>query len=684
MEIYNGKICVTVAELTDDSDGMQIMSMAAYKSLTRPDRRRLIIVRPGKGLDSYALIDWQTLPERFKEKYIIKYGNPEDKIREERMKLEYNQEARTFFAEFLLPDGSALKSDVQSEYVINASVLDRLIERLVVQKISRNKACNTTPISWDGIMTECEVLRSEYGHTLPKSTARLRDKIRQYQKDGYECLISGKLTNRNAIKITKEGGKYIVAMKRSRVRVYTNQQIFEEYNAIAPSKGWKTLKSPSSLVQYLERPEVKIQWVDAVFGELKAKQMYSRQNVTVMPTCRDAIWYGDGTKLNLFYKVYTKDGYKPATAQVFEVIDAYSECLLGYHISNAENFESMYEAYRMSVELTQRLPVELIYDNQGGTKMDIAREWLQKIATCSRPTAPYNAASKSIESLFGRFQSQVLHKRFGFSGQNITAKSDKSRANMEFILANVNSLPTYEQMVEIYTEARQEWNRMPHPKYARPRIDLYNDSVNDIATELNDVILRDLFWINTPKPSRFTARGITISVNREKYTYEVLDKDGLPDMEWRSRNTGREFHVQYDPHDMTKVRLCTKDQYGYQFVTEAQPYIQIHRAMMDQEEGERSLIYKMFDLNKQERVRRHIDGLALDMEHGTAPEQHGMISPKPKGITDREYEEFADKIRQEQNSPATVPAEILPNTIGQMEKMQSNMVFDEYSAYDRM
>lgn len=59
---------------------------------------------------------------------------------------------------------------------------------------------------------------------------------------------------------------------------------------------------------------------------------------------RDALWYGDGTKLNLYY--LGEDG-KVRTTMVYEVMDAYSEVLLGYHISDAEDYEQQYHAYRM-------------------------------------------------------------------------------------------------------------------------------------------------------------------------------------------------------------------------------------------------------------------------------------------------------------------------------------------------
>lgn len=689
MEVYNGHICVTVAELTDSVSGEQIMSRENYDVLVR--RKRLNILRPGKGLDSYALIEWASLPLRFKERYIAKYGDPERIIMEKEQELKYDTDAEAYFADKAKKDiGFELKSEKIKEYSINASVLNRLIERIQVQRLNRNKCGNSTPISWDGIVAESERLRQEYGHTLPKSAARLQDKIRQYKREGYRCLISGKLCNMNTVKITDEAGEYLIALKCSFNPRYTNAQIWEKYNEDAPEKGWKPLKSMSSVTQFLEREDVKWKWYDAVYGEHAAKQKFSRQNVTVMPTRRDSLWYGDGTKLNLYYKAYTPGGYKLATLWVFEVIDAYSECFLGYDISTTEDFESMFRAYRRAIETAGHLPVELAFDGQGGTRRGDAQEWMGQIAKYSHWVAPHNPQSKTIESIFGRFQSQVLYKHFNYTGGNITDKSEKSRPNLEFIQANINSLPTYEELCSMYAKARQEWNMMRHFKYDRPRIELYESSVNEESTAVTEVMMRNLFWITSRKPVQFTARGLQITVNKKQYIYDVYGEDGYPDMKFRRDHTGRSFYVQYDPEDMDTVRLCTLDEkYGYKFVAEARPYVAIHRAMQDQKEGERSLIFKLIDQAKLERVRRHIDNQELRMKHGVAPEQHGFTAPKLLGMKEAEYEYYADIVMKEKaaerQKQEPVPTETVPVSLGQQEKDISNMTFDrEYDFANRM
>lgn len=686
MEYLGNIIAVTVDDLTNEEGGGAVMTYANYKMLSY--RRALIVVRPGKGLDHPALIDYASLPDRFKARFVAKYGDPEEMLSRDRDALKADAAARAYYEEYELADGSRIKSDKIDEYVLNASVLGRLLELINLQRSRRNMSGNRTPLCWDAIYDSCEDLRKRYGHTLPKNAARLREKLRQYKDRGYECLVSGKLTNANAVKITGEAGRQIIALKRCKTPVYTNAQLFVKFNEIAAAKGWKPLRSESALTAFLSRPEVEIQWKGAAMGDKESKRLFVRQNATILPTRRDTLWYGDGTKLNLYYKVFSGGEWKPASLQVFEVIDAASEVFLGYNISTAENFESMYEAYRNAIEFSGHLPEELVYDNQGGTKREDAGAWLKKIATLSRPTQPYNAQSKTIESIFGRFQSQVLHQYWHFTGGNITDRADRSKVDVDFVMTNIAKLPTYKELVELYPKLREQWNSMSHPKHAgmsRMQYYLSAEAENAKSTEVNAAVLRDLFWIRASKPCTFTAYGLVINIKGQRYQYEVLNAEGMPDLDWRAKNTRRQFYVSYDPHDMGTVRLYTKDSYGYQFVTEAKPYLQVHRALSDQTEEERSFIRRMEEAVKADRVKRDLEGIALDLEFGVAPEQYGLRRPKLKGITDKTYERLADA---QATAAAAADAEpepqVYPTTVGQMDKAVSNMTYDEAAAVDRL
>lgn len=537
---------------------------------------------------------------------------------------------------------------------------------------------NNTPVIWSNIFATAEELRQAYGHTLPKSEARLRDKLRQYTKEGYACLVSGKFCNANTLKITKAAGRQIVALRRCRVPVYTTKQLFEEFNRIAERRGWKRLASQSSLVQYLERPEIKPLWYDAVYGELAAKQLYARRNKTEMPTMRDSLWYGDGTKLNLFYKAVENGKTVVRSASVYEVIDAYSETLLGYAVSDTENFDAQFRAFRMAIETAGHKPYEIVTDNQGGQRSKIAQKFFANICRINRPTAPYNAPSKSIESVFGRFQKQVLHEDWRFTGGNITSK-EAWKINREFLEANKEKLFTYEEMLEAYSVARSKWNAMKHYQTGIAHEEMYRTSVNPATERVTELDMIDLFWLTTERPSIFTADGITIQYQNRKYTYEVLTSDGTPDYAWRSENTGREFFVRFDPKSMDRALLYEQTPMGLRYETVAYPYLTVRRNIQEQQEGDMELIRYNDEANKRERVRRQIEAHTLELEHGVAPEQHGLRTPAIKGISEKEYERLADTV-------VVVPSEQYsePVTVGEYTKAVSNLDCDPTAIFNRM
>lgn len=676
MEWFGNKIAVTKYDLTRSDDGEAIMKIYQYDYLIKS--KQVNSFRVGKGLGSYALIEYHSLPERFRLRFEAKYGNPEKIMKQEDMPLAADSEAQKYYHEYLLPNGEHLPEDKQTEYTLNARVLNALREMRGTQKAMRRACNNNTPVIWSNIFAAAEELRKAYGHTLPKSEARLRDKLRQYTKEGYACLVSGKFCNANTLKITKAAGRQIVALRRCRVPVYTTKQLFEEFNRIAERRGWKRLASQSSLVQYLERPEIKPLWYDAVYGELAAKQLYARRNKTEMPTMRDSLWYGDGTKLNLFYKAVENGKTVVRSASVYEVIDAYSETLLGYAVSDTENFDAQFRAFRMAIETAGHKPYEIVTDNQGGQRSKIAQKFFANICRINRPTAPYNAPSKSIESVFGRFQKQVLHEDWRFTGGNITSK-EAWKINREFLEANKEKLFTYEEMLEAYSVARSKWNAMKHYQTGIAHEEMYRTSVNPATERVTELDMIDLFWLTTERPSIFTADGITIQYQNRKYTYEVLTSDGTPDYAWRSENTGREFFVRFDPKSMDRALLYEQTPMGLRYETVAYPYLTVRRNIQEQQESDMELIRYNDEANKRERVRRQIEAHALELEHGVAPEQHGLRTPAIKGISEKEYERLADTVVVVPSGQYSEPV-----TVGEYTKAVSNLDCDPTAIFNRM
>lgn len=634
MEYYNKILCVTFAELTGGRDPV----MKANTLKCNVQRSNIACARRGGGEGTQALYVWSSIPEKYRRRFVATYGDPEEKMREAMTKasIKIDAKAREYYEAYTYMDKDGqerhLTEKMIEEYTINASVLGEL-EKMAARRQAIRSSLNA-PMSgaWDLILDSSERMRESYGHTLPGTLARLKTRLKAWKADGYQSVVSGKLGNSSALKITGDFLKLIVALKRSKVPVYTDAQLFEKANEIAEERGWKPIRSLSGMKKWLNSPAVEPLWYDAVYGEQAARQRYGRKHKTALPTRRDTLWYGDGTKLNLYYR---DEQGKVRTTQVYEVIDAMSEVLLGYCISDTEDYEAQYHAYRMAIQKSGHKPYEIVYDNQGGHKKLDSDGFIGKICRVHRPTQPYNGESKTIESVFGRFQAQVLHKDWRFTGQNVTAKKASSRPNVEFIEANKDSLYTLEELKDAYAAARKEWNEGVHPATGERRIDMYEKSVNEETQEVTLHDMVDMFWVFTKRMATFTDQGLQVTIKGEKRQYEVCSSPGVPDHEWRRKHTYERFIVAYDPYDFASIRLYTKGTDGsLRFERTAEPYILIHRALQDQQgTDDAKFIRQEQEANLQDRIERTVAGRTIAAEHGTDAEQQGLHSPKLKGMT---------------------------------------------------
>lgn len=703
-------MAVTFSELTEANpeSGTQdvVMSVSNYKKLSNNGTLN-VLRRGGGGLP--ALVEYESLPARFKTRYKEIWGDPYKEVESSMMESDIiiDSKARTFYDEHLLADGTHIPDVFQKEYTMNASVLNLIDKMLLNLRAQRKAKQGSMSTVWKAIMTTVEKLRyypkeegeieAKVRHTLPRSEARVRTTLNAYKKNGYATLISGKLGNTNTLKITPEAGDWIIAKKRQRAPIiFTNKQIWKEFNRVAPSRGWEQLKEPSTITSFLNRKDVVQKWYDAVHGETKAHQKFSYKFRTELPDFRDALWYGDGTKLNIYYKHWDGSKWVMKTTMVYEVMDAYSEVLLGYHISDSENYEAQYNAYRMAVERAESRPYEITTDNQGGhVKL---KDFMKLISRVSRTAKPYRPTGKSIEQVFGRFQMEIIHQNWRFTGQNITAKRDESRANMEFILANVENLYTLDELKVEYPKMREQWNNEKHHATGKPRIEMYNENFNPETDKISKVDMMEMFWLMTAQPATFRDNGLEIVIGGVKQAYDVYD-GALPDFEFRQKNIGRKFYTQYDPKDLTLVRLYEKGASGITYVADAAPYFKVQRALQTATTESSSFIRRVMDIEEELRVNKYFADMKKEFEHGIAPEQHGLNRPKPKGIAKKRLEAIAIENgeampKKRKTAPpkkvAPIPLDEQKDfvyktlSIGGYDKELSNMTFDEVEALDRL
>lgn len=668
MEYYNNVLCISAGTLIEEG----FMSKPLYD--WNLHKRRIKKVRRGCK-NTPALVAVDSLPSDILAAVKARYGEPAAVASRYSIRGAYAVDpgAVSFYREHRLPNGEFLPEDKQAEYVTNASML-KTIRYILNDKLSFTASRGKSRPShvWPAIVREVVAVKAGSNpilHSLPEHPRRLKLKLEEFEAQGYACLVSAKFGNKNTEKIPEEAKLWLLTRWSDNVRKCASiTQLFREYNEKATdTPAWCKIKTEKTIYNFIYSPEIEHLWHAHRYGELSSKNKFSYIHKTILPTMRDSLWYSDGTKLNYYYQYQDAEGkIQIGTLQVYEVMDAYSEVFLGYHISKREDYQAQFLAYKMAFGVAKYKPYQITYDNQGGHKKLESSDLLKKLAHLAIRTQPYNGRSKTIESAFGRFQEQVLKQDWFFSGQNITATSKESRANMEYILTNKHCLPTEQEIRDAYAARREEWNNMPHHKTGIARMEMYRNSVNPEAVKLEIWDIVDLFYVTREKEVTCTAWGITFTEQKIKYDYMVYKNGSLPDMEWLQSNIDKKFVVKFDPSDMSIIFLYERTPSGLRYNTVASTKVAIHRGKQEQQEWEAQYIKDVEIANKQARRERWEKMEQLKRAHGVHAEDYGMRSPAILGLD--------TSTAAKRSRPAAA--------IGKVQKAVSNADFDESEDFD--
>ena len=410
------------------------------------------------------------------------------------------------------------------------------------------------------------------------------------------------------------------------------------YNAKAATEsGWKPLKKEQTLRNYLWGKEIKHLWWGHRYGDASAKEKFVYQHSTKMPAMRDSLWYGNGTKLNYYYRQQDGEGkWKLSTCTVYEVMDAYSEVFLGYHISKSEDHRAIYESFKMAVQRAGHRPYQVSLDNQAGGKKLTRGHFLTAVARMAIHTKPYNARSKSIENAFSRFQQHFLRQDWFFTGQNVKAKKQESQQRKEFINAQpIENFPTLAEVKERYKAHREAWNAAAHHATGKARDEMYRESKNPQCPAVDAEGMIKLFWVLRDKPVTFRAEGLLLRRGEVKELYTVMASPGLPDVGWVRRHVDQKFWVYEDPSDKAMVKLCTGEKDNLRMVAQAELKLLTHRGKQEQEAWEAEYYQRVDAAIDAERQTAYDTMKGILGEHGRSAEDYDLVEPGLLGMKKR-------------------------------------------------
>lgn len=606
-----------------------------YRLTSRTNRVK--IVRRGCRNTS-ALVSYDTIPLEFQEKIYQRIGDPRKKVATIRFRdyLQHDPEAHDYYRNvYRKPDGTMLAETKIQEYAANAAALNA-IDHLIVNKFTTTRGAGKAKKTniWQKFADIIKQLPSEeWPCSLPAKAKPLQRKYSKYKKEHYAALVHGGQCNINGEKINDLAKEWLIARWADQINICADtEQLWNEYNERAKEEGWKPLIDDRAIYNYLHLEEIKSVWITHRYGSLKAKEHLTYHHSTRMPTMRDSLWYSDGTKLNFHY--LDQNG-KMATCQVYEVMDAYSEVFLGYHVSPTEDYVAQYHAYKMAAKTAGHRPYQITMDNQGGHKKLESGEFLSKLARLAINTEPYNGKSKTIESAFGRFQTKYMKRLWFFTGQNVKAKRDESQPRIEFILANKDKLPTLAEAIEAYVACRRLWNEAPHHRTKVPKLEMYLSSTNPKAPELSLWDMVDFFWIKREKTTTYSPGGLSFIEKKVEYEYVVYDRNRKIDMKFHVDNINKKFHVKFDPEDMSLVYLYENTPLGLRFVTAAETKPTIARNRQEINQAEDQYYKQMKKANDTIRIEKRDEVEEILKKHGARAEDYGFNLPPVKGIENR-------------------------------------------------
>lgn len=207
MEYYGNILCVEATELISAG----ILTKSYYKQLKA---RKQVNVVNRACRNTPALVAVDSLPTRFYNRVVEVLGDPKKvaplKTFEDR--IIPDSSAMTFFSSYRTVTGKQLPDEKIAEYCMNASVLNAISEVLADKKASRGVAGGKTAGFWQTVANTLGHLKAKTGHTLPENPIRLKDKYRDYMKNGYSVLVSGKFGNNNSRKVNELVERMILSL----------------------------------------------------------------------------------------------------------------------------------------------------------------------------------------------------------------------------------------------------------------------------------------------------------------------------------------------------------------------------------------------------------------------------------------------------------------------------------------
>lgn len=638
-----------------------IMSIPNYKKLAA--KEKINVVRSGRGLGGYVLVEIATMPLRFQERIKLKYGDMKEDVIRNWLGSHYHidAKAREFYTRFRFDNGDALPPEHIQEYTVNASVIEAVMRAMEDATFMR-KAMKAEPVNWGELAGAISYYQAEFGHTLPVSSNRFKKRVNDFKANGYESLISRKFMNQNRRKVTYDIERLLLSIDAQPEQPF-NTTVWEQYNLFVQGElelydpetgevlnpadftdkdGNPLVLSPATVANYLNNPKNK-----ALRGKLHMSQWDF--NNAYRPYHLRSIGEYSLSKVSLDDRDLPrpmKDGNRVKAYYAYDVV---SGAVVGYAYNRYKTTELFLDCMRNMFQTLDRngmyIPAELEVEHH--LVSDFADGLMQAgtVFPLIRWCNPGNSREKRAEHK-NREKKYGVEKRTQVGIGRWYAKLEANRPKEEKVYDEKNNTYkvktySYEELVADDIRAIETFNAQPHPNQKRypgmSRWDVLCAHQNPNLAPWDKAVLY-----------RFIGQHTETTIRQNTYCTVMYNQYGLPSPEIIEKLEPRNYKV--DAYYLPDADGTINEVYIYQngrYIATCKPVARYNENTAEQTEydkaayTEQSKYVAQFDkMMKDGKIKRV--GILAKEEAKLITEVQAEAVPLPAQVEEEDYSAYMD------------------------------------------
>ncbi|WP_373129502.1 hypothetical protein [Phocaeicola vulgatus] len=638
-----------------------IMSIPNYKKLAA--KEKINVVRSGRGLGGYVLVEIATMPLRFQERIKLKYGDMKEDVIRNWLGSHYHidAKAREFYTRFRFDNGDTLPPEHIQEYTVNASVIEAVMRAMEDATFMR-KAMKAGPVNWGELAGAISYYQAEFGHTLPVSSNRFKKRVNDFKANGYESLISRKFMNQNRRKVTYDIERLLLSIDAQPEQPF-NTTVWEQYNLFVQGElelydpetgevlnpadftdkdGNPLVLSPATVANYLNNPKNK-----ALRGKLHMSQWDF--NNAYRPYHLRSIGEYSLSKVSLDDRDLPrpmKDGNRVKAYYAYDVV---SGAVVGYAYNRYKTTELFLDCMRNMFQALDRngmyIPAELEVEHH--LVSDFADGLMQAgtVFPLIRWCNPGNSREKRAEHK-NREKKYGVEKRTQVGIGRWYAKLEANRPKEEKVYDEKNNTYkvktySYEELVADDIRAIETFNAQPHPNQKRypgmSRWDVLCAHQNPNLAPWDKAVLY-----------RFIGQHTETTIRQNTYCTVMYNQYGLPSPEIIEKLEPRNYKV--DAYYLPDADGTINEVYIYQngrYIATCKPVARYNENTAEQTEydkaayTEQSKYVAQFDkMMKDGKIKRV--GILAKEEAKLITEVQAEAVPLPAQAEEEDYSAYMD------------------------------------------